>query len=64
MSVFRLAKSVTDLSPRSTHSLGHSPLFNLWRSWCKSVKVLLWRSALSLGVNMQSRSMCVLVSGD
>jgi hypothetical protein len=61
---FRLAKSVTGLFRRYTPRMGHRPPFDFWRSWCKSVKGLLGRLVMSLVVNVQPPSMCVLEDGD
>jgi hypothetical protein len=64
MSTARLLKSVTGLWPKSAHSMGQRPPFDFCRSWSRSRKVLLWRLILSLAVNLQPPSMCVLVSED
>jgi hypothetical protein len=63
-SAFRLARSVTGLFPRSTYRICPRPPFDFWRSYLRSVKVLLWRLVLSLAINLHPPSVGVLVSGD
>jgi hypothetical protein len=57
-----LLKSVTGLWPRSAHSMGHRPPFDLCRSWRRSLNVLLWRLVLSLAVNLQPPSININLS--
>ena len=63
--LFRVVKSVTGLFiPRSIPRMGHRSPFDFWRSWCRSVDVLLWRLVMSLVVYRHHLTIFVFVSGD